>query len=97
MKGLIGRSSEAFLPGSGIWIVPCNGIHTVGMRYAIDVAYLDSQKRVLKSYHRLKPYRFGALMLRARSVLEFPAGTLERTHTEVGDLLEICPTEKLLD
>ncbi len=88
MKGLIGRSTRDFTPGDGLWISPSQGIHTFGMRFAIDVAYLGSEGRVLKLYHRLAPYRLAAVMLRARSVLELPAGTLARTGTEVGDVLE---------
>ena len=93
MKGLIGRSADAFSQGTGLWIVPCNGIHTFGMRYPIDVAYLESKERVLRVYHRLAPFRLAALMLNAQSVLELPAGTLGETQTEVGDVLEIRSVE----
>ncbi len=89
MKGLIGRSAQAFTPGNGLWIVPSNGIHTFGMSFPIDVAYLDSREQVLKLYHRLAPFRIAAPMLRARSILELPAGILAQTHTKVGDVLEI--------
>jgi uncharacterized membrane protein (UPF0127 family) len=91
MKGLIGRRAQSFSSGSGLWIVPCNGIHTLGMRFPIDVAYLDSKYRVLKLYHRLAPFRVAALLIRAQSVLELPPGTLELTQTEVGDELEFSP------
>ena len=91
MKGLIGRSSQAFSPGMGLWIVPSKGIHTFGMSFPIDAAYLDSSNRVLKLYHRLAPFRFAALMLRAQSILELPAGTLDQTRTEIGDVLEFRP------
>ena len=89
MKGLIGCTSREFYPGRGLWLMPCNGIHTFGMRMPIDVAYLDSKNRVLKLCHRLEPSRVASLVLRARSVLELPSGTLAQTHTEVGDVLEI--------
>ena len=89
MKGLIGRTGREFSSGCGLWIVPCNGIHTFGMRIPIDVAYLDSKNRVLKLYHQLGPFRAASLILKAQSVLELPAGTLAQTHTEVGDILEI--------
>jgi uncharacterized protein len=88
MKGLIGRSVEEFAPGKALWIVPTEGIHTFGMRFAIDVAYLDSKGKVLRLYHVLPPRRFAAIIFTAASVLELPAGTLARTHTEVGDILE---------
>ena len=86
MKGLIGRSK--FAPGMGLWIVPSNGIHTIGMSFPIDAAYLDSGNRILRLYHCLAPFRIAAFVFRARSVLELPAGTLARTRTEVGDTLE---------
>ena len=91
MKGLIGRTSREFVPGCGLLIIPCNGIHTFGMRIPIDVVYLDSKNRVLKLCRGLKPFRIAAVILKARSVLELPAGTLVRTHTEVGDILDIRP------
>jgi uncharacterized protein len=91
MQGLIGRSFQSFSPGMGLWIIPSMGIHTFGMRFPIDVVYLDSQTQILRLYHRLAPFRFGAPMIRARSVLELPAGVLEQTHTEVGDVLEFRP------
>jgi hypothetical protein len=91
MRGLIGRSAQAFSPGNGLWIVPSNGIHTLGMSFPIDVVYLDCGEQVLRLYHRLAPFRVAALMLKTRSVLELPAGILAETHTEVGDVLEFHP------
>ena len=88
MKGLIGRSAEGFLGGKAFWIVPSEGIHTFGMRFPIDAVYLDTNGKALRIYHELAPYRFAAVMLKARSVLELPPGTLARTGTQVGDILE---------
>ncbi len=89
MKGLLGRSAQGFSAGKGLWLHPAQGIHTIGMAFPIDAAYLDSQGRVLKIYHRLSPFRLAAMLPRARSILELPAGTLAATHTEVGDILEL--------
>ena len=91
MKGLMGRLPEQFPRGSGLWIFPSNGIHTFGMRFPIDAAYLDSRKRIVKMYKGLVPFRIAALALRAKSVLELPAGTLEATQTQIGDELEFRP------
>jgi uncharacterized membrane protein (UPF0127 family) len=82
------RPSSAFTEGRGLWIVPSEGIHTFGMRFPIDAAYLDAKGQVLRVYHGLRPWRLAAVTLRARSVLELPAGTLERTRTEAGDILD---------
>ena len=88
MKGLLGVTARDFPEGKGLWIVPAEGVHTLGMRFAIDVVYLNEEGRVLKTYHRLPPYRFAAILWKARSVLELPAGVLERTGTKIGDVLE---------
>lgn len=91
VKGLIGRSLQEFAQGGALWIVPCDGVHTFGMRFPIDVAYLDGQGRILRTYHHLAPYRLAALSFKAKSVLELPPGTLAQTNTDVGDVLEFSP------
>ena len=83
-KGLLGRDS---LPtGHGLWIVPCESVHTCGMRFPIDVLYLDRKKRVRKLRRAMPPWRL-SLCLSAHSVLELPAGTIEQTKTQPGDQL----------
>jgi uncharacterized membrane protein (UPF0127 family) len=74
-------------PGHGMWIVPCEGIHTFFMKFAIDVIYLDRKKRVRKTVRQLRAWRL-SMCLPAHSVLEFPVGTIDRTATEKGDQLE---------
>jgi uncharacterized membrane protein (UPF0127 family) len=88
LKGLLGRSREEFSAGKGLWITPSQGVHTVGMSFEIDVVYLDSKRRILNIYHDLPPNRLAAFAFRAKSVLELPAGTLRRTGTRAGDVLE---------
>jgi Uncharacterized conserved protein len=74
-------------PGQGLWIVPCEAVHTFGMKFPIDVVFLNKKRKVLKI--RKDMGRWGmALCLRAHSVLELPAGTLQRTSTMPGDQLE---------
>ena len=73
--------------GEGLWIVPCQGIHMFFMKFAIDVVFLDKQKKVLKIRPEIGKWRI-ALKLSARSVLELPVGTLVRSQTVVGDQLE---------
>lgn len=90
-RGLIGRSLEEFSKGNALWIIPCDGIHTFGMTFPIDVAYLDAQGRILRVYHRLAPFRIAALSLKTESVLELPPGMLAQTNTEVGDILKFSP------
>ena len=89
MRGLLGLKADQFTSGQGLWIVPSQGVHTVGMSFSIDVLYLDSKRRVIHVCHELAPFRIAALKLRARSVIELPAGTLAKTRTSVGDELEL--------
>ena len=91
MWGLLGRRSLA--PGSGLWIRPSSGVHTVGMRFAIDVVGLDRQGKVLRLWETLKPFRVTRISPRLRSVLELPAGTIAATGLRLGDRLVISPGE----
>jgi len=74
-------------PGEGLWITPCEGVHTFAMKFIIDVVFLNKQKKVLKIRPDMVRRRL-ALCLRAHSVLELPAGMLEKTKTRAGDQLQ---------
>ena len=74
-------------PGEGLWIAPCEGVHTFGMKFPIDVLFLSKKKQVLKARPDMVKGRI-AFSLRAHSVLELPAGTLAQTGTVAGDQLE---------
>ena len=89
LRGLIGRSPENFREGQGLWIVPCRGVHTLGMRFPIDVLYLTRENVVLHLEQSLPPWRFAPVRLQAASVLELPENTLRATGTTIGDELEI--------
>lgn len=73
--------------GEGLWIVPCEAVHTFFMKFTIDVLYLDRKRRVKKAVSRLVPWRISGY-LPAHSVLELPAGAIEMTQTDRGDELE---------
>jgi uncharacterized protein len=74
-------------PGEGLWIVPCEGVHTFAMKFPIDVVFLNKKKKVLKTRPGMGKRRI-ALSLLAHSVLELPAGKLAETGTVKGDQLE---------
>ena len=75
-------------PGEGLWIVPCESVHSFFMKFAIDLVYLDRDKKVRKVRHRMAPWRVSAC-LTAHSILELPAGVVEATGTLKGDQLAI--------
>lgn len=74
--------------GEGLWIVPCESVHSFFMKFTIDVLYLDRARKVRGMRSRMKPWRVSAC-LPAHSVLELPAGTIEQTGTKKGDQLEV--------
>ncbi len=79
---------ERLEPGQGLWIVPCESVHTFFMKFPIDLVYLDKRRKVRKVRSAVPAWRLSAC-LSAHSVLELPAGTVERTGTAVGDELEV--------
>jgi uncharacterized membrane protein (UPF0127 family) len=93
-KGLLGRK---MLPvGEGLWIVPCESVHTFGMQFPIDLVYLDRQRRVKKVRNDVPPWRMSAC-LSAHSVLELASGSIRRTGTKPGDRLEFSSALALND
>lgn len=86
MKGLLGV--EGLSPGGGLWICPCNSIHSMGMAFEFDALFLDGGMRVVALYRRFRKNRLSRIYWDARGVLELPEGTIERTGTEVGDEVE---------
>ena len=85
-KGLLGR--DGLNPGEGLWIVPSQAVHTFFMRFPLDLVYIDSKHRVRKLRQNVPPGRI-SYSLFASSVLELAAGTIARSQTRKGDLLEI--------
>jgi len=89
LRGLLGTSAGDFGNGSGLWIRPCHGIHTLAMRFPIDVVYLDRAGQVVHLEHNIQPWRFSPVRMQAASVLELPSHTVARTETALGDHIEI--------
>jgi uncharacterized membrane protein (UPF0127 family) len=90
-RGLLG--TPALPHGDGLWIHPCRGIHSFGMRYEFDAIFIDRAGRVIWACRRFRRNRFSPFFLRAMGVLELPAGTIERTDTQVGDRVEFQTVE----
>ncbi len=79
---------ERLNAGDGLWIVPCESVHSFFMKFAIDVYYLDKKHKVRGIRRNMAPWRVSAC-LTAHSVLELPAGTADATGSVTGDQLEI--------
>jgi len=86
-RGMLGRPPPA--AGEGMLIRPCRAVHTLGMRYPLDVAFLDRDGRVVEVYPALPPGAWSRWHRAAIQALELPAGTLGRSGTRPGDRLVI--------
>jgi hypothetical protein len=74
--------------GEGLWIVPCEGVHSFWMKFAIDVVFLNKKRKVTKLRPNMVKNRI-ALSLSAHSTLELPVGMIAKSQTAVGDQLEL--------
>jgi len=74
--------------GSALVIAPTNAIHTFFMRFAIDVAFVSKDGRVLKVRRAMPAWRMAAAW-RAFAVVELPPGALERAGVQPGDMLRV--------
>jgi uncharacterized membrane protein (UPF0127 family) len=87
MKGLLGKSQ---LEGDEmLWIHRCNSIHTFFMKFAIDCVFLNKQMLVCALRQKVVPWRMVFPILRADSVIEMPAGSIQSLKIQVGDQLHV--------
>lgn len=86
MKGLLGKKTMS--TGEGMWVKPCMGIHTFGMKFPIDAVFLNKENKIVAINKDLQPNHMTSIHLDAASVLELPAGTVDSTSTAIGDKLE---------
>lgn len=85
VRGLLGRDGlegALLLPG-------CRSVHTLGMRFPIDVAFLDRGGRVVALVAPMLPWRVGRARWRGRQALEAEAGAFDRWQLALGDVLEV--------
>ena len=87
-KGLLGR--DAIGKASAMLLAPCAAVHTAGMRFALDVVFVDRQGYAVKVVRNLRPWRI-AIAAAARVVIEMPAGTLRWGQVLLGDRLYLAP------
>lgn len=89
LKGLLGRSS---LPlGHALWLRPCNGVHTFGMGFSIDVVVLDRLNGVRAIHSSMAPWRMTPLYPAGSSVLELSDGTVKNSGLLLNDAILFVP------
>lgn len=87
LKGLLGKSGLE--PGEGLVIKPCNSIHTFGMKFPIDVAFVDKNDVVVHIMHSVPKGKTSPIIKGAKYVIEARAGDFKARNLEVGDRIEI--------
>ncbi|THD11393.1 hypothetical protein B1806_04260 [Metallibacterium scheffleri] len=85
IRGLLGRPELG--PGEALLLDPCKAVHTIGMRYPIDIVFLDADNRVVRIKPAMKPLR-NTECRQARRVIEFKAGEAARLGIDVGCTLD---------
>lgn len=91
LVGLLKRTQLG--PEEALWLMPSKGIHTIGMKFPIDVVFLNKEFYVLGLISGMHPYRVSGVHMRGYSVIELPNGTIRKSGTEIGDQLEISLAE----
>jgi uncharacterized membrane protein (UPF0127 family) len=86
-QGLLGHRHGAELTGALV-LRPCRQVHTIGMRFPIDVAFCDRDGVVLRTV-TLAPWRVSRVVWRSGFVVEAAAGAFERWHLQPGDTVEV--------
>ena len=86
LRGLLGASP--LQKGEGLILAGEKSIHTLFMKFPIDVVYVDKNYKVIRADANMTPYRLGPFVAQSAYVLEMPTGTIANTATETGDQLK---------
>ena len=86
LRGLLG--TQEWPAGNALLIRPCNSVHMFGMKYRLDVLFVDRKSMVLETVEALAPGQI-KLCFGAKYAVELPEGTVRRTGTSSGDRLQI--------
>lgn len=86
LRGLLGTTLLA--GNQGLLLCNCNSVHMIGMRYALDIVYLDKNGIILKMVENLKPWQV-SFCEAAKDTLEIKSGTVQRLCWKVGNKLQL--------
>jgi uncharacterized membrane protein (UPF0127 family) len=85
LRGMLARPAPG--PGEGLLLTPCSSVHMYGMRFPLDVAFLDGRGTVVAIYPSLAPGSRTRWHRNAAHALELSAGALLESGTSIGDVL----------
>ncbi len=80
----------------GLFLTPCQSVHTCFMNMPIDVLFLGEDNQIVYVIEQMRPWAFSRYVKRAKTVLECYSGTFAQSHLKIGDKLNICCHESLL-
>lgn len=95
VKGLLGR--DRLEDGQGLLFKGAGSLHTLFMRFPIDVIYATKQGKVAKVAKAVRPFKLVAAPLRCHYAIELPAGAITASNTQVGDYLDFEDGPDLID
>lgn len=91
--GWIGRAKID--PEAALWVTPCWGVHTFGMHFSVDVVFLGGTGQVIEILSNFPTNRVSPFVLRAKSALVLPAHSIAKSHTVIGDWIEVTEYQTL--
>ncbi len=89
--GWLGRTKID--PEAALWVDPCWGVHTFGMHFPVDVVFLNGDMRVVDVAPNIRVNWMSPLVFRAQSVLVLPVHSIKKSHTVIGDYINITDGE----
>jgi uncharacterized membrane protein (UPF0127 family) len=95
VKGLLGR--ECLEEGQGLLFKGAGSLHTLFMRFPIDIIYTDKRGKVVKTAGAVRPFKLVAAPLRCYYAIELPAGAIAASNTQAGDHLSFDDEPETLE
>jgi hypothetical protein len=87
LLGLLNRRSLE--KGEALILRPSNSVHSLFMRFTIDILFLDKKDKVIAILSSFRPFRFSPIYFNAHLTIELPENTLRLTQTQLGDIIKI--------
>jgi uncharacterized protein len=82
LLGLMGKATLKH--GEGLWLQPCNSVHSCFMRFDFDAIFLDKTGQVVALQESMRPWRLSRIYPKAQATLELPAGSIKQMGLQVG-------------
>ncbi|MCB0420845.1 MAG: DUF192 domain-containing protein [Bdellovibrionales bacterium] len=85
--GLLGK--KELNPNSALWLKPCNNVHTLFMKFALDIIFVDKNLVVTEIHRNVRPWKPLLVSWKSHSAFEFSAGALHTKEVQIGDQLHV--------